>query len=110
TNASPPRPPRPPPQGGAVVGEVLYVDPFGNLVSCLDFEDLPVATRDAVKVSVAGKTLHGIRSSYSEVKVGELVALINSAGRLEVGIREGSAADELNLDDPQGMPVVVEPL
>lgn len=96
-------------EGGAVVGEILYIDPFGNLITSLDVEDLPESSRMEVKVSVAGRTIAGVRGSYSDVAEGELVALFNSAGRLEVGIREGSAARELGLDDPKGMPVVVEP-
>jgi S-adenosylmethionine hydrolase len=104
------QPPRVRHEGGTVVGEVLHVDHFGNLVSNLDIEDLPPLEWSALKVSVGGRTLKGIKASYSQVAPGELVAVVGSSGLLEIAVREGSAARELGLDQPHEMPVVVEPI
>jgi S-adenosylmethionine hydrolase len=103
-------PPRVRHEGGAVVGEVVFVDHFGNLVSNLALEDLPPVEHDLLKVAVGGKTLASIRPTYSHVPPGEIVAVIGSGGFLEIAVREDSAARRLQLDDPRGMPVVVEPM
>jgi S-adenosylmethionine hydrolase len=103
-------PPRVRREGGAIVGEVVFVDHFGNLVSNLDAEDLPPVDHSQLKVMVGGKTLLPLRSTYGDVPQGQLVAVIGSSGLLEIAQREGSAARALGLEDPRGMPVVVEPL
>lgn len=102
------QPPRVRHEGGAVVGEIVHVDAFGNLISNLDLEDLPPGEPGALRVSVGGRTLQGVQRTYSAAPAGELLALIGSAGFLEVAVREGSAARTLGLEDGQGMPVVVE--
>lgn len=102
------QPPRVRHEGGAVVGEIVHVDGFGNLISNLGLEDLPPGDPGQLRVSVGGRTLLGVQRTYSAAAVGELVALIGSAGFLEIALREGSAARELRLEDGQGMPVVVE--
>ncbi len=104
------QPPRVRHEGGAVVGEILHVDHFGNLISNLTVEDLPAVDRAMLKVSVAGRTLTGIQSTYANVGAGETLALVGSCGLLEVAVREGSAARAFGADDPRGMPVVVEPI
>jgi S-adenosylmethionine hydrolase len=96
-------------EGGAVVGEVIYVDSFGNMISNLTLEDLPEVDRSQLKVSVGGRTLVPVRSTYGDVLQGNLVAVIGSSGFLEVAEREGNASRTLGLEEAQGMPVVVEP-
>ncbi|MBI5544573.1 MAG: SAM-dependent chlorinase/fluorinase [Deltaproteobacteria bacterium] len=102
------QPPRVRREGGAVVGEIVHVDTFGNLISNLSREDLPPTEAAALKVSIGGRTLSGVQGTYASVPAGSLVALMGSAGFLEIAVREGSAARELRLEDGQGMPVVVE--
>lgn len=70
-------------------GEVLWVDGYGNAVT-----NLPGA--DHGHVEVAGRTLPIVRA-YADVPVGTAVALTGSTGRLEVAVREGSAAAELGI-------------
>jgi S-adenosylmethionine hydrolase len=102
------QPPRVRHEGGAVVGEILYVDNFGNLISNLGAEELPPVELAKLKVAVGGRTLLHIRETYAEGAPGELMALIGSSRLLEVAVREGSAAALLAMEDPRGMPVVVE--
>ncbi len=103
-------PPRVRHEGGAIVGEIVHVDSFGNLVSNLGLEDLPPVDPALLQVSVGGRTLGGLKRTFGEAPVGGLVAFIGSAGFVEVAVREGSAARELKLEDGQGMPLVVEHL
>ncbi|MFZ5475360.1 MAG: SAM hydrolase/SAM-dependent halogenase family protein [Myxococcota bacterium] len=71
------------------VGEVLYVDHFGNAVT-----NLPA--RDDGAVRVRGRRLRVVRA-YGEADLGEAVALTGSTSRLEVAVRDGSAAAELGI-------------
>ena len=72
----------------AVVGEVITADGFGNLVTSIRAADLPSAP---VHVEVATHDARFVRT-YGDGAPGELLALIGSGGRLEIAVREGSAA------------------
>jgi S-adenosylmethionine hydrolase len=81
---------------GGVVGEVLYVDSFGNLITNIRRDDLELlGDRARLSVECAGCTIAGLVGTYGNAAPGELVALIDSQGRLEVAIVGGSAAREL---------------
>ncbi|HTO52110.1 MAG TPA: SAM-dependent chlorinase/fluorinase [Myxococcota bacterium] len=85
-----PKPQEDPRERGTLRGEVVHVDRFGNLVS-----NLPAPAGDgAVRVEVAGQTLPLART-YGDVAPGALVALVGSSGRIEVAVRDGSAAAHL---------------
>lgn len=74
-----------------VIGEVVHVDRFGNLIT-----NLPAAwTRRAREVRVGDVGIGPTRRTYADVERGELVALIGSLGLLEVSVRDGSAAERL---------------
>jgi S-adenosyl-L-methionine hydrolase (adenosine-forming) len=72
---------------GAVSGEVVHVDRFGNLITNIP-EELAGA---GLAVHVAAQEVRRV-ATYAEGAPGEVVALIGSAGVLEVAVRDGSAA------------------
>jgi hypothetical protein len=74
-------------RAGTIEGAVIHVDRFGNLVTSL-FAD---ALRPGSVVRVAGRTIPVI-GTYGDLPRGGLGALAGSSGRLEVAVREGSAA------------------
>lgn len=74
-----------------VVGEVLYADRFGNLITNITPADYAGASADVI-VEIAGVEVGPVRTTYGDVPGGELVALVGSAGRLEIAVRNGSAA------------------
>ncbi len=74
---------------GAVEGEVLTIDRFGNAVTNL------YARADGW-LEVASTMLPVVRT-YSEVAIGTRVGVIGSSGLLEVAVRDGHAARELQL-------------
>jgi S-adenosylmethionine hydrolase len=84
---------------GAVVGEVITVDRFGNAVTNL------LAMRGG-QVQVAGLTL-ALRRTYADAMAGEAVALVGSSGLVEVAVRDGSASALLGL--VRGSSVVLMP-
>lgn len=91
---------------GGVTGEILHVDRFGNLVTTISRDDLPAAPR-AVTVEVAGRAIAGLVSTYGDVEPGRLTALIGSGGRLEIAVRDGSAAAVLGEAAVAGAAVTV---
>jgi S-adenosylmethionine hydrolase len=72
--------------------QVLIVDKFGNLATNLPAAGLP---KDAV-IHIAGTTVRGLVGSYGERSPGEIVALVDSEGYLEVAQVNGSAAAALS--------------
>ena len=80
-------------QGKTVVGEVIYVDRFGNLVTNLGPEEAP-----AYGVLEAEDTVIGpLHRTFGDVKSGEIVAYFGSGGTVEIAVRDGSAARRLGL-------------
>ncbi len=83
-------------EGDELLGEVLFVDPFGNLVTNITrskLMELP-RHRDAFAVCV-GDTIKEIRllSTYGEAKPGAPLILPGSSGLLEIAVNRGSAAE-----------------
>lgn len=72
-----------------VAGEVIYIDTFGDLVTNLRAGDLP--SPDA-EFDVAGRVAGGLVRAYVERERGELLAVVGSTGRVEISVRDGSAA------------------
>lgn len=87
-------------RGREVAGETLAADPFGNLVTSIREADLAGAA--VAEAHVGGRRVRWVRT-YGEASPGELLALLGSAGRVEVAVREGSAAAVLG--ETRGVPV-----
>jgi S-adenosylmethionine hydrolase len=74
---------------GELDGEVILVDRFGNCVTNLfGFR--------AGTVTVDGREIR-VRHTYAEVGIGEPVALVGSAGFIEIAVRDGRADEVLRL-------------
>jgi S-adenosylmethionine hydrolase len=78
---------------GQVRGVTLSVDPFGNLVTSIREDDLVGAE---VRVAFCDGRLARWVRTFGEGLPGELLALMGSGGRVEVAVREGSAASHLH--------------
>ena len=74
---------------GALHGQVIVVDRFGNAVTNL------VGLRGGI-VHAGGLELP-LRRTYAEAAVGEPIALVGSTGFIEIAVRNGDAARTLNL-------------
>lgn len=101
-------------EGKRVVGEVLYADYFGNVITSVgrlrwvnsgmlmfhprfgDDMELSVRAENAV-VTLRGKKLVGIRRTYAEVERGDAVALVGSNDHLELAINQYNFARELDV-------------
>jgi len=100
--------PKPLVNGTTIVGEILRVDRFGNLISNIDRSSVEPDSLSAVEVRVGGQSIPQIVSTYAAAAPGDICALFGSTDHLEIAVNGGSAAARLGLQ--RGAPVhVVRP-
>jgi S-adenosylmethionine hydrolase len=75
---------------GSLVGHILHIDSFGNLITNIRSSDLP---KEKISIVVGKQHIHGISQFYAGTK--GLAAVMGSSGYLEVSLRDGSACDFL---------------
>jgi S-adenosylmethionine hydrolase len=75
-----------------LIGQVLHVDRFGNLITNIKTDDLP--GKD-VMIEAAGYCIQGISSYYTQDE--GVMAIMGSSGYLEISLRDGSACDFLGM-------------
>lgn len=80
-----------------VVGEVRWVDAFGNLVTNIPHSLLPTGTAEKAIVEVGGRRIAGIRQFYGQQAAGDLLALVGSSGYLEIAVSQGNASETLGI-------------
>jgi len=90
---------------GRWLGEVIHVDRFGNLVTNLALTGANV--KQTAYVHIAGERL-AVQRTYADGAPGALLALVGSAGYVEIAVREGNAAERLGVR--AGAPVELEEL
>ena len=85
--------------GQALVGQIEYVDRFGNLMSNITVKHIEefrvVAGRKDLIIHIGTCTINGLVTSYSEGSRNSPSALINSCGKLEIFLDRNSAARHL---------------
>jgi S-adenosylmethionine hydrolase len=81
----------------SIIGQVIDVDRFGNLITNIKADDVADQV-ESCRVEVGSLQIDEIARCYADVEMSEPIALFGSSGRLEISIRNGNAADELNLD------------
>jgi S-adenosylmethionine hydrolase len=81
---------------GSLRGQIVHVDHFGNCATNIAAGQL--AVMEPVAIEAGRIVLHGLARTYADGLPGEPLALIGSDGRLEIAVREGSAAERLGLD------------
>ena len=94
--------------GLAVKGVVLRVDAFGNLMTNLTAQDLPAtaAASGKIKMAVNGKVVHKFATTFASGNPGEPIAVLGSAGYVEIAVNRGNAARTLGAN--RGSEVTLE--
>jgi len=94
-----------------IIGRILYVDKFGNLIT-----NIPSELLEKVKVKNSKKDFYlifksqgisGYGQSYSSVKRGRLLFLAGSLGLIEIAAREESAAQKLGAKSGDEVRIVI---
>ncbi len=76
-----------------LIGHILHIDNFGNLISNIKSSDLPRAEQP-ITIEVGNRLISGLSHTYAE---GEgLLALIGSSGYLEIALKDGNAGSLLD--------------
>lgn len=78
---------------GSLVGHILHIDSFGNLITNVNRHDLPEA-RETITVEVGGRRIKGLSRTYAEGQ--GLLTLTGSSDYLEISLKEGNASAYLN--------------
>ena len=78
---------------GLLVGHILHIDSFGNLITDIRENDLSQA-REAITIEVGNQFINGLSRTYTDGT--ELLALVGSSGYVEISLREGNACVFLN--------------
>ncbi len=72
---------------GNLVGYILHIDSFGNLITNIKDSDLP---QEEVTIKIRRHSICGVSRFYAEKR--GLVAIIGSSGYLEISFSQGDAA------------------
>jgi S-adenosylmethionine hydrolase len=87
-------------QGDRIVGKILYVDRFGNLITNIPSDILPkdIEGKSLTIVSGGGKWEHlPFVSAYGFVQKGSVCLTVGGNHFLEVSVNQGNAAETLGL-------------
>jgi S-adenosylmethionine hydrolase len=90
--------PLPKRMGHHVLGTILRVDKFGNLITNLTAKDFPELVRGFV-LRIAGHEIRQHLNSYSEAETRTPFTIFGSSGYLEISVNRGSAANLLQVSE-----------
>jgi S-adenosylmethionine hydrolase len=85
----------PTPDGTDFVGEVIFRDNFGNLITNVNATHLSGHPAAEWTVEIVGKRIEGLARTYGERPTGSLIALPGSSGWVEIAVVNGDAARQL---------------
>ncbi|MFC2090704.1 S-adenosyl-l-methionine hydroxide adenosyltransferase family protein [Bacteroidota bacterium] len=88
-------------ENNTITGSVIYLDSFGNAITNITrelFDRIGKSRKYEIFVQSKHYRITKLNETYSESGPGDLLALFNSVGLLEIAIRSGSTAELLNLN------------
>jgi S-adenosylmethionine hydrolase len=84
-------------EDGELIGEVLWVDRFGNAQLNIDPDEI-ASWGERVRLRAGERTRIATRAgTYAELNVGVVGLVVDSYGMLSIAVDRGSAADELGV-------------
>jgi S-adenosyl-L-methionine hydrolase (adenosine-forming) len=93
-------------EDGAVAGEVLWVDHFGNVQLNVDPDDLVLMDDPLVLAYGGDKVRTAVRArSYSELGPGQVGLVTDSYGLVSIALDRRSAAEELHIGAGDGVTI-----
>ncbi len=86
-------------ENGEIIGIIVAVDHFGNLISNIDFQMLAqvdqTGQNNEIRIQIGSHAIRGICETYGNGRPNTPLALIGSRGYLEVAVNKGNAAQVL---------------
>jgi S-adenosylmethionine hydrolase len=109
-------------EGNNVVGRILHIDKFGNMITNIPAEMLMEKLETLNSRSLRLRLMKGgevdtpelrsldirFRKTYEEAEKGEPMCLLGSLGFLEIAVREGSASEWLKSDVGDGIILTIQ--
>ncbi len=90
-------------------GEIMHIDRFGNLITSLKASTLGISTVEFPKqnlrwsVESANLKIKFLSQTFADVDLGQFLAYIGSYGYIEIGVRDGNAAEKSGLTIEQSV-------
>jgi S-adenosylmethionine hydrolase len=81
-------------RAGAIDGDVVHIDRFGNLITNID-ETWVAGIPANASIEIGGHRIEGIVATYADVSPGTPCALMGSSRRLEIAVNGASASSAL---------------
>ncbi|MCM8783896.1 MAG: SAM-dependent chlorinase/fluorinase [Candidatus Omnitrophica bacterium] len=78
-----------------MIGKVIHIDHFGNLVTNIEKESLRNKVQASFSIAIKGRKIHKINNAYAESNKRRLLAIWGSRNLLEISINLGNAAKKL---------------
>ena len=89
-------------ENGELVGKIVVIDDFGNLITNIDFKklnDVYLAGQEKkIQIKIGSHVITGLSGTYDSVRPKTPLALIGSRGYLEIAVNKGNAARVLNAE------------
>lgn len=79
----------------SALARIIHVDSFGNATTNMDYQTVRELGERTFRA--AGRQVGSLKRTYWDAAPGEALALIGSSGLLEIAVRDGSAAEALQL-------------
>ena len=96
-------------QKDQIDGQVVFIDSYRNAITNIPkTEFLRIGTNRTFEITIKSNRykIYGISNTYLESDPGELLAIFNSAGLLEIAIVQGNAAELLGFEP--GTPIKIK--
>ena len=89
-----------------IVGQIIYIDRFGNLITNISQELFASIRRERnFVIFVKDRQIQRIYNAYAESSAGELLGIFSSFGNLEIAINAGNTAETLGVK--RGNPIKI---
>lgn len=100
--------PEPEIKNNRLIGQVLWSDHFGNLITNISQKMLtPFLSSSGLNIRLGSNTITEIHQIYSQGRPDQLMALIGSSGYLEIACNLGNAAKKVGFRSDKGLKVEV---
>ena len=81
-----------------IAGHVIHIDHYGNLITNITKTDFEHLVGDKFRIKLGREQVTKVHKTYNLVDAGELFAVFNSLGLLEIGVNSGHAAELLGME------------
>jgi hypothetical protein len=88
-----------------IVGEIIYIDHFGNLITNIIRDEFPFDDSE-VLIEINGHQIKGISQMYSQLKPKKLLAIWDSSEHLEIAANLANAQQLLKIEKEKSRVIV----